>query len=81
MDGADGQRQGLVCYGQSGQSAFAGGASSSFLCVKPPTQRTTGGTIGQCDGALALDGFPCFATHPAALGASLQAGSTFDVQA
>jgi hypothetical protein len=33
--------------------------STSFLCVKPPTQRTppqsSGGTIGACDGSFALD--------------------------
>ncbi len=84
MDEADGQRQGLMFYGQSGRAAFPWGASSSFLCVKPPTQRTTlastGGVSGQCDGALALDWFAFFAAHPSALGAPLQSGSAFYVQ-
>lgn len=84
MAGADAQRQGVLFYGQSGRSALPWGVGASFLCVKPPTQRTplasTGGTLSQCDGALAFDWFAYFAAHPTALGAPLQSGSTFYVQ-
>lgn len=84
FDGADGLRQGLLFYSASGRAALPWGASTSFLCVKLPTQRTpvvsTGGTLNQCDGAIALDWFGFFATHPNSLGAPLQPGAVFNVQ-
>jgi hypothetical protein len=61
VSGVEGQRTGLLFYGLDNASFVATpwGQSSSFLCVKAPTQRTlshgSGGTVGLCDGALALD--------------------------
>lgn len=58
----EGQKSGLVFYSidNTGFTPLSWSAgSSSFLCVKPPTQRTpaqgSGGTVGQCDGAIALN--------------------------
>jgi hypothetical protein len=75
VSGAEGQKQGLIFYGIDNQGwtplPWAAG-STSFLCVKPPTQRTpaqnTGGTLAGCDGALSLDWNAFRATHPGALG-------------
>jgi sugar lactone lactonase YvrE len=84
--GLDGQKTGLIFYGTSGPNTLPWAqGSSSFLCVKPPTQRTTphgsGGTIGACDGTLALDWNAYFATHPGVLGQPLQPGADFWAQA
>jgi choice-of-anchor B domain-containing protein len=79
VSGVEGQRAGLVFYGVSGAlaSPWVSG-SSSFLCVKAPTQRTSpqlsGGTSGACDGSLGLDWNQFIATHPSALGAPFSAG-------
>ncbi len=82
--GVDGQRQGLLFYGASGRSALAWGASSSFMCVKTPVQRTSiqssGGVIGSCDGVLSLDWNLFIAANPGALGAPFTAGDTFQAQ-
>ncbi|MCC7014055.1 MAG: hypothetical protein IT454_15975 [Planctomycetes bacterium] len=79
----DAQRQGLIFYGTSGAQAIAWGTSTSFLCVKPPTQRTavqsSNGTAGQCDGALGIDFNTFMATHPTALGQPF-AGTTVFAQ-
>lgn len=81
----EGSKAGLVFYSISGEfpQPWAAG-STSFLCVKTPTQRTpattTGGTAGQCNGALALD-FAAFMTaNPGALGQPISAGQTFHAQ-
>lgn len=85
-NGMEGQRTGLVFYGVSGESSatwFPG--SSSFLCVKTPTQRTpsqsSGGTFGACDGLLSLDWNNYIATHPTALGTPFSAGDDVWIQA
>ncbi len=81
----DGQRQGLVFYGISGAVAFPWGASSSFFCVKGPTQRTpvqsSGGSVGACNGALALDFCAFLAANPTALGAPFAVGDALYTQA
>jgi hypothetical protein len=81
----EGQRQGLVFYGVTGANVQPWGGGSSFLCVKPPTQRTpvqfSGGTIGACDGTLALDWNAFRATYPGALGAPFSAGDVVYAQA
>jgi hypothetical protein len=75
----EGQKTGLLFYGLSGPKAspWAPG-STSFACVKSPTQRTpssgTGGTSGACDGAMSLDFLDYLATHASALGQPLAAG-------
>lgn len=81
----EGQKSGLIFYGASGQVAFPWApGSTSFFCVKSPTQRTflqsTGGTNGQCDGALTIDLRNFMATYVGALGSNVSAGDTFQVQ-
>jgi hypothetical protein len=85
VTGIDGQRTGLVFYGIQGRAAQPWGTTSSFLCVKTPTQRTppqlTNGSLLSCDGSLALDWNAYRATHPGALGAPFAAGAIVDAQA
>jgi len=82
----EGQKQGLIFYGVSGRTATVWGAGgTSFFCVKAPTQRmqaqNSGGTLGQCDGALSDDWLAHLAAHPTALGQPFGAGSTVNAQA
>ena len=82
----EGQKSGLVFYGITGQNNLVWGAgSTSFLCVKAPTQRTasqnSGGTNNACDGTLSLNFNAYMATHPFALGQPLFAGEAFNMQA
>ncbi len=84
VQGLEGQRQGLVFYGTGGRASLPWGASSSFLCVKSPTQRTapqnSGGVAGACDGVLSFD-FNAFATaNPGALGQPFAAGNVLQAQ-
>ena len=84
-NGVDGLRAGIVFYGASG--AFIqpwGTGGTSLLCVKTPTQRTgvqsSGGTLGNCDGALTLDFNAFRAANSGALGQPMFAGQSFDAQ-
>jgi hypothetical protein len=78
----EGQKSGLIFYGVD-NSGFAplpwGSGGASFLCVKPPTQRTppqsSGGTAGMCDGSLALDWNAFQLANPGSLGNPWMAGS------
>jgi hypothetical protein len=76
----EGQQQCLLFYGidNSGFTAIPWGTSTSFLCVKSPTQRTstqsTGGTFHQCDGTLSLDWNAYVAANPSSLGNPFAAG-------
>ena len=82
----EGQQAGLFFYGIQGQvlSPWAA-ASSSFLCVKAPTQRmnvqSSGGTVGLCDGTFSQDWLAYVATHATALGAPFMPGTTVQTQA
>jgi len=82
----EGQKSGIVFYGLSAlpQPWCSGGAGSSFLCVKPPTQRSlpqsSGGTAGQCDGTLSLDWNAFQLANPTGLGTPWTAGAVADVQ-
>jgi choice-of-anchor B domain-containing protein len=81
VSGAEGQKQGLIFYGISGATANSWGpGSSSFLCVKSPTQRTpvqgSGGTSGGCDGAFSIDWNAFVSSHPGSLGTPFSAGAT-----
>lgn len=80
----EGARQGLIFYGVSGGTALAWGTGTSFLCVKPPTQRTgahlSGGTSGQCNGSLSEDWSAFVATTPGAIGAPFSGGETVQAQ-
>jgi hypothetical protein len=81
----EGLKQGILFYGISGPLSTAWGASTSYLCVKPPTQRTgtqnSGGTAGLCDGALALDWNAYVTANSGALGNPFTAGDTVWAQA
>ena len=82
----EGQRAGLFFYGVSGsqQLSWCNGLGSSFLCVRPPTQRTvslaSGGTSGQCDGVFTLDWNAFQLANPGSIGAPFAVGATVDVQ-
>lgn len=81
----EGQKSGLLFYSVSGSTALPWAlGSSSFLCVKAPTQRThpqnSGGNAGACDGALSLDFLTWAATNPTALGAPFAAGDVVHAQ-
>jgi Tol biopolymer transport system component len=86
VTGVDGQRTGIVFYGLSAlvQPWCSMGGGTSFLCVKPPTQRSapqsSGGTSGACDGALALDWNAFQLANPSALGNPWSAGAKAFVQ-
>ena len=77
--GIEGAKTGLIFYSIAGSASNAWGTSSSFLCVKSPTQRTpalgTGGTNNACDGALSLDFFAYIASNPGAIGAPFSPGN------
>ena len=82
----EGQKQGLLFYGLSGQTALPWAAgSTSFFCVKSPTQRMaaqlSGGTFGACDGNLGQDWLAFVAANPGALGAPYSVGQVVDAQA
>jgi len=84
--GVEGQKQGLLFYGLSGQTALPWAAgSTSFFCVKSPTQRmsaqSSGGTVGACDGNFNQDWLAFVAANPGALGAPYSVGQAVDAQA
>jgi hypothetical protein len=82
----EGAKSGLIFYSVAGEfpQPWAPG-STSFLCVKTPTQRTpsqsTGGATGQCNGALNVDFLAFMAANPTAIGQPLASGQTFYSQA
>jgi hypothetical protein len=82
----EGQKQGLIFYGVSGPLATSwGGGSTSWLCVKSPTQRTgiqnSGGAAGACNGSFQLDFGSWAAAHPGALGSPFPFGASIWAQA
>jgi hypothetical protein len=82
----EGQKQGLLFYSITGpKSTVWAVGSSSYLCVKSPTQRapgaTTGGTANGCDGSLSLDFLAYLTIRPNALGQPFQAGTVVNAQA
>jgi Tol biopolymer transport system component len=83
----EGQKQALLFYGtdNSGFAALPWGPGPSWLCVKPPVQRTgvysSGGSFNACDGALALDWNSYVATTPSALGSPFAPGQLVFAQA
>jgi serralysin len=82
----EGQKTGLIFYGILGPKASPwGGGSTSFLCVKAPTQRlpsaSSGGTAGACDGSLSVDWLAFLAANPSALGNPFTAGIAVQSQA
>jgi hypothetical protein len=84
----EGQKSGLVFYGvnNTGFVPFAWGAgSSSFLCVKAPTQRmlsqSSGGTASTCTGSLTQDWDAFQAAFPTSLGSPFSVGGKVYAQA
>ena len=82
----EGQKSGLIFYSITGtQNLPWSTGSTSFLCVKAPTQRTltqnTGGTAATCTGTLTLDWNAFQAANPTALGNPWAAGNKAQVQA
>ncbi len=80
----EGDKSGLIFYGLSGRTALPWGLSTSFLCVKSPTQRTStlssGGTAGTCTVTISLDLLDWLASHPGALGTGASVGTIVDAQ-
>ena len=81
----EGQKTGLIFYGIAGRNIVQWGVgSTSFLCVKTPTQRmgsqSSGGTPGACDGTISQDFLAFTAANPGALGTPLTAGSVVNAQ-
>jgi hypothetical protein len=82
--GVEGQKSGLIFYGLTSIALPWCSGSSSYLCVKPPTQRTgpqsTGGTTNACDGTMALDWNAFQAANPGSLGNPWSVGTHVYVQ-
>ncbi|MBM3987870.1 MAG: VCBS repeat-containing protein [Planctomycetes bacterium] len=81
----EGQKQGLIFYGITGRNAASWATgSSSFLCVKAPTQRmntlNSGGANNTCTGSFAIDWRDWMAARPTALGQPLSSGQVFNGQ-
>jgi hypothetical protein len=81
----EGQKTGLFFYGVNGPLASPwGSGSTSFLCVKTPTQRAaiqnSGGAPNSCTGAFILDWNAYQSAHPAGLGNPWSVGSKAWVQ-
>lgn len=74
----EGAKLGIIFYGVGGPTAVPWGMSTSFLCVKAPTQRTgpqnAGGLPGTCDGVLRLDWNLYQTAKPTALGNPFSSG-------
>jgi hypothetical protein len=81
----EGQKSGLIFYGLTQAATPWATGSTSFLCVKAPTQRTptqsSGGTAGLCNGALALDLNSYLTANPGSLGQPFAAGNKIYAQA
>ncbi len=81
VSGVTAQQSGIVFYGVNNTGwvplTWATG-STSFLCVKPTTQRSpaqsSGGTSGLCDGSFALDWNQLHTTFPGLLGTPFSVG-------
>jgi hypothetical protein len=87
ISNVEGLKFGIIFYGAD-QMTFTptpwAAGSTSFLCVKGPTQRTgtgsSGGTVNACDGALLLDWNAYQTAHPAAVGNPWLVGDKVFVQ-
>jgi hypothetical protein len=88
VNNVEGQRAGLIFYGMSntGWSPTTwGNGSTSYLCVKAPTQRTptqnSGGSLNACNGVFALDWNAFISATPNALGVPFTSGQVVWAQA
>ena len=84
MTGMPAQRSSLLFYGLSAASWPWGPASTSRLCVAYPVERlgldVSSGSLGACDGEIAVDLNAFMLAHPAALGAPFAVGQDLFVQ-
>jgi hypothetical protein len=82
VNNVEGAKQGLIFYG-TGRVALLWG-TSTYLCVKSPTQRTaivgSGGVGGQCNGQLSIDINAFWAANSGAFGQPITAGQLFEFQ-
>ncbi len=80
----EGARLGLFFYSVSGPAISPWGSSSSFLCVKAPTQRMStmlsSGSAGSCNGQFALPFQAWTAANPGALGTPFAGGDVVQAQ-
>lgn len=81
----DAQRSATFFYGITGRQALPWAAgSSSFFCLRAPTQRTpaigTGGTVGSCNGLASLDWNAFASSNPGALGQPYATGMMINAQ-
>jgi hypothetical protein len=80
VSSVEGQKNGMIFYGinNTGFLPTPWGSSTSYLCIKSPTQRMgpqfSAGTLNQCDGALSADWNAFRAANPTALGSPFSAG-------
>ncbi len=79
VSGVEGARSGQFFYGVSGPlSTPWSPTSTSLLCVRPPLQRmpvqNTGGSAGNCDGAVSIDWSTYVSANAGALGTPFSAG-------
>jgi Tol biopolymer transport system component len=86
VSSVEGLKSGIIFYGISGRVALPwASGSTSYLCVKPPTQRapaqSSGGVLNTCNGSLSLDLLAFAAANPGALGQPLALGQRIDAQA
>jgi len=84
--GVEGQKFGIMFYGANGRVETPWGAgSTSFLCVRAPTQRmgqlASGGNLNQCNGVLSIDWNAFTFNFPGALGTPFVVGESIDAQA
>jgi hypothetical protein len=87
VSAVEGQKSGIIFYGvnNTGFSPAPWGlGSTSFLCVKGPTQRmgalNSGGTTGLCNGALVQDFNAYLIANPGSVGQPFAAGNDVFVQ-
>ena len=88
VSNVEGQKSGILFYGNDNATFMPAPwapSSTSFLCVKPPTQRTpiqdSGGTLNACDGSYLLDWNAYQSANPSALGNPWNVGGNVYVQA
>ncbi|MBM3991861.1 MAG: hypothetical protein FJ298_12740 [Planctomycetes bacterium] len=88
VSNVEGQKQGLLFYGINNTGFVLtpwSTTSSSYLCVRAPTQRhaaqNSGGTAGLCNGSMVGDFHAFFVANPTALGMPLTVGQKIYAQA
>jgi Tol biopolymer transport system component len=85
VQSVEGQSMGLIYYGLAGPDATPFGGGGSTFCVRHPFQRTglrsTGGTLGSCNGQLSVDWNRFIALHGSAVGSPFTGGETVWIQA